>query len=343
MEARIVRGLAAAALGLVCACGGETAPKAQASMVPAKKARDAARAGDNHAPVVERVRFEPRTPVAGEALTAHAQASDADGDSLRLTYRWFVNGRPVAGRGETLPAGSVGRDQRVEVEVVANDGLEDSEPMRARASADALAPTIRAVYFDPSEGVKPGTEVAALVDAGAADDASLRLEYAWLVNGDETRQRGRTFDTTGLHRGDRVQARVVARDGEAASDPFLSPELVLANSPPVLAGIPKPERDGDAFRYQFEASDPDGDRSLRYALTEAPSGMTIDPIYGVATWRPGEAQAGAHTIEVAVTDNHGDGSKLRFEVTVTATTTNAPAPGQAAAAAQPPAAPAEAP
>jgi len=342
MEGRIVRGLASLALGVACACGGgESAPKEQASMVPAKKARPAAAAGQNRAPLVERVRFEPRAPVAGEALTATVQASDPDGDTLRFTYRWTVNGRPAAARGPTLPAGAVGRDDRVELEVVANDGLVDSDPVRARAAAEALAPTIQAVYFDPHEGVKPGDELTALVDAGAADDASLRLDYAWIVNGDDTRERGRTFATAGLHRGDKVQVRVVARDGESASDPFLSPELVLANSPPVLAGIPKAERDGDAFRYQFEATDPDGDRSLRYALTEAPPGMTIDPIYGIATWRPTKEQAGAHAIEIAVTDNRGDGSKLRFEVTVTATETPAPAAGAPAAA--PPAKPAEAP
>jgi hypothetical protein len=308
-------------------------------MVPGKRAQAAAAAAQNRAPVVERVRFEPREPVAGQALQAKVQASDPDGDSLRFSYRWTVNQRPLGVSGPTLPAGSVGRDDRVELEVVANDGLVDSEPMRARASAHALAPTIRAVYFDPHEGVKPGDEVAALVDAGAADDAGLRLEYTWIVNGEATRERGRAFSTAGLHRGDKVQVRVVARDGDEASASFLSPELVLANSPPLLAGIPKAERDGDAFRYQFEASDPDGDRSLRYALTEAPAGMTIDPIYGVATWRPTKEQAGPHAIEVAVTDNHGDGSKLRFEVTVTATESPAPAAGGEA----PPAKPAEEP
>jgi hypothetical protein len=39
----------------------------------------------------------------------------------------------------------------------------------------------------------------------------------------------------------------------------------------------------------------------------------------VATWRPTKEQAGTHAIEVTVTDNHGDASKLAFEVTVTAT------------------------
>jgi hypothetical protein len=104
-----------------------------------------------------------------------------------------------------------------------------------------------------------------------------------------------------------------------------------------MAGIPKPERDGDAFRYQFEAKDPDGDRSLRFSLVEGPQGMTIDPIYGIATWRPTKEQAGVQTIEVAVRDSQGASAALRFQVTVTATET--PAPGAEGAA--PPAPPAK--
>lgn len=345
----MARGAGAVALALVCACGsGEAAGPQQQSMVP-QRARDAERE-DNRAPTLVQVALAPGHPVPGAAIEAKVEARDPDGDPLRFSYRWTVNGRPLAATGAILPAGSAFRDDRVEVTVVASDGLLESEEAGARATVEPSAPTIHAVAFDPPEGVKPGDPVTALVDASAADDARLRLEYVWLVNGDEVRQRERTFDTAELRRGDRLRVRVTAHDDDAAGDPMESGELVMANSPPEIAGIPKPEREGDAFRYQFEARDPDGDRMLRYALSEAPPGMSIDPIYGIATWRPTQEQAGKHAIEVVVTDNHGDGSKLRFEVDVTATVT--PAPGsapaaaakgpapQAAAAPTPPAAPA---
>jgi hypothetical protein len=340
------RGLGALALALLCACGGDDgAAPAQRSMVPAKQ-RNAAREG-NRAPAVARVRFVPANPEPGDAIEARPEASDPDGDSLRFSYRWTVNGRPLAVTGATLPAGSTQREDRVEVAVVANDGLLESADVRSRVSVSPSAPHVQAIYFDPHEGVKPGDELTALVDASAADDAQVRLEYVWLVNGDETREHKRSFPTAGLHRGDRVQVKVTAFDGDAAGDPVVSGELVLANSPPAIAGIPAPQREGDAFRYQFEAKDPDGDRSLRYALTKAPTGMTIDPIYGVATWRPTKEQAGTHAIEVKVSDNHGDASTLAFEVTVTATETPAPPadgrePAQAAKPAPAKAAPAEA-
>ena len=87
----------------------------------------------------------------------------------------------------------------------------------------------------------------------------------------------------------------------------------------MIKEIPGAQTDDGLFRYSFEAEDPDGDRNLRFRLGEAPRGMRIDPILGVATWRPKESQAGVHPVEVIVQDTHGDGSALRFEVTVTAT------------------------
>ena len=333
MDRKLARGLGAAALALVCACGGGESGPQQKSMVPQKRA--AADPGDNHAPVLTRVRLEPSVPRPGQALEAVVEASDPDGDPLRFSYRWSVNGRPLSHTGPALSAGSFDRDDRIEVSVVASDGLLDSDEMRARASVEPGAPSIYGVSFDPVEGVKPGDTLTALVDASAADDAGLRLEYRWLVNGEAIREHERSFSTAGLRRGDRVQVEVTAFDGEVASEPFVSGEVALANSPPAIAGIPKAERDGDAFRYQFEAQDPDGDRSLRWSLSQAPAGMTIDPIYGLATWRPTKEQAGDQIIEVMVTDKSGQGSKLRFSVKVTATETIPGAEGQPAAPAAP--------
>jgi hypothetical protein len=339
MKKQLARGLAALPLACVCACGGDETPPAAQQRAMVQTRRAAPDPGDNRAPLLARVELEPRQPQVGQPIEARVDASDPDNDRLQLSYRWTVNGTPVPDAGATLPAPRVAAGDRVELEVVASDGLADSQPVRARVSVEAKAPIVGDVSFDPPEGVKPGDAVTALVDVANEDDSRLRLSYRWLVNGEDSGERDRTFSTAGLRRGDRVQVEVNAFDGDVASPPFVSAELVLGNSPPVLAGIPKPERDGDAFRYQFEAKDPDGDRSLRFSLVEAPQGMTIDPIYGVATWRPSKEQAGVHVIEVAVRDSQGEATALRFQVTVTASETPAGAAGGEAA---PPAAAANA-
>lgn len=338
MADRRLVGLGALALGLLVGCGSsEGSGPEQRAMVPSR-ARAAEQPGENRAPVLSDLRLEPVRPGPGEAVEARAIARDPDGEPVDLRYRWWVNGRRVDFSGPTLPASHVVRDARIEVAVVASDGSLESEELRARAEVTAQAPRLRSIAFDAPANPKPGDEITALVDASAESDALLRLEYSWLVNGREVRARERSFSTEGLRRGDVVQVKVRARDGGVESGWTTSPELVLGNSPPAIKGVPKAERDGDAFRYQFEAEDPDGDRSLRWRLTEAPSGMTIDPIYGVATWRPGPDQAGTHAIEVEVSDNEGLGSRLRFEVTAAVTHKPAQAPGEVPA--QSPAAPA---
>jgi len=304
-------GIVAGALALALGCG---SGEPERSMVPTQKQRSAP-SQTNRPPVIDRVVLRPARPMPGDTVEAVVEASDPDGDALRLSYSWSVN-RRSAGSGKKLTGRPLGKDDRIEVTVVASDGFAESMSMKKSARVENQAPEMAGVAIHPAEGVLPGDELTALVDAKDADDESLRYTYVWLVNGEETREKGRTFSTEGLKRGDEVTVRVAARDADETSRPMTSPAVDIANSPPEIGPIPRPQQDGDTFRYQFEASDPDGDRSLRWSLNEAPAGMSIDPVMGVAMWKPTESQAGSQAIEVQVTDQAGDGSKLRFEVTV---------------------------
>lgn len=306
-------GVGAGALAMALACGGGEGDPPERSMVPLE--RTAQPSAENRPPVIERVVLRPARPLPGDAIEAVVEARDPDGDALRLRYSWSVN-RRSAGSGPKLSGRALGKDDRVEVTVVATDGFAESRSMSKSARVENQAPEMAQVTVQPTENVRPGDELTALVAAQDADEESLRYSYVWLVNGDETRDTGRSFSTTDLKRGDQVSVRVTARDADETSRPMTSTAVELANSPPEIGPIPRAEQDGDTFRYRFEASDPDGDRSLRWSLNEAPAGMSIDPVVGVALWKPTESQAGTQAIEVQVTDRYGDGSKLRFEVTV---------------------------
>ena len=72
------------------------------------------------------------------------------------------------------------------------------------------------------------------------------------------------------------------------------------------------------YHYGVEASDPDGDRNLRFRLAKAPEGAQVDPLLGEITWKPSLSQAGVHPIEVVVSDGRGGEAKQTFEVTVRA-------------------------
>ncbi|WP_082021115.1 putative Ig domain-containing protein [Geobacter anodireducens] len=87
------------------------------------------------------------------------------------------------------------------------------------------------------------------------------------------------------------------------------------NQAPVIASSPVTSAtEGALYSYQVVASDPNGD-SLTYALTTAPSGMSI-AANGTISWTPLASQAGAHTVVVTVSDGALSATQT-FTVTVT--------------------------
>jgi hypothetical protein len=275
---------------------------------------------ENSAPVVESVALNPRNPLPGSPVEASVEVRDPDGDPYRLSFEWKVNGElSASGARPRLMLKDARKGDRIEVTVVASDGRLESEPMSEQTRIGNRPPLLQGVLLDPQGTVRSGDDLLASPEAYDPDEDALQFEYTWLVNGSDARPGSREFSTRGLRRGDKVRVRVVASDESDASRPEESREITLGNSPPLIKEIPGAQTDEGLFRYSFEAEDPDGDRNLRFRLGKAPEGMRIDPILGVATWRPKESQAGVHPVEVIVQDGHGDGSALRFEVTVAST------------------------
>src|SRR5208282_3894393 len=73
------------------------------------------------------------------------------------------------------------------------------------------------------------------------------------------------------------------------------------------------------YLYQVRAVDPEG-LPLTYQLTQAPSGMQIDPGSGLITWVPTAAQVGPNSVTVRVEDTHGGADTQSFVVNVTSLT-----------------------
>ena len=310
---------AAPLLALALACGGgEETPRSSGPAMAAPPAIQEHQ--ENAAPVVESIALNPPTPLPGVPVEANVKAWDPDGDSYRLSFEWEVNGELAAsGSIPRFTPAAARKGDRIEVTVVASDGRLESEPVRERARIGNRPPLLQGLLLEPEGTARPGDELLASPEAYDPDEDSLRFEYTWLVNGAEVEQRGRTFSTRGLGRGDAVRVRAVASDGSDTSQAAESREVAIGNSAPLIESIPTQQSESGLFRYAFEAKDPDGDRNLRFRLREAPEGMRIDPILGVVTWRPKPGQVGVHPVDVMVEDSHGDGSALRFEVTVTST------------------------
>jgi hypothetical protein len=312
---RLGRGACAAAAALLAACGGSDAPAPTGRSMSAPASASSAAA--NQAPQVERVTLEPREPLAGTSVTARAQATDPDGDAVSLQYVWTFDGQRVAERGSSLAVPeSARKGVAIEVEVTAHDGRVGSQPAVAAGRVGNRAPHLESVKLEPAEGVKVGGELVAVPLAEDPDGDGLRFATSWRVNGRAVEGSGERFSTAGLKRGDRVQARVTASDGDSETSPVDSDPVALGNSAPTITSTPSGVSADGRFRYAVEAEDPDGDRNLRYRLATGPEGAAVDPLLGEVTWSATGKDAGTHAFEVVVSDGHGGETKQRFEVAV---------------------------
>lgn len=315
-------GLGAVALLAGVACGGDDAPVAQGAPMSGGALTEAlAPSGPNDAPVVTRVAVNPRNPMPGMGLQAIVEASDPNGDPIRLKYIWKVNGATVfEGKTPVANLPNTRKGDRITLEVVASDGRLESRPTAHRVDVANRPPTIAEVYLESEGRLRPGDELVASPDASDPDGDRLEYNYRWFVNRTErANESDRTFDTTGLRKGDRIEVRATAFDGSDRSKESTSQPVLLGNGTPRITQLPQLETTSGTMRYAFAAEDPDGDRNLRFFLEAAPEGMRVDSLSGVLTWTPRADQAGVHPVEIGVKDSLGEASTFLFEVTVTAT------------------------
>jgi hypothetical protein len=320
-----------AALGaalFTLACGSEDPAPSGAPLVR-EAPEPAAERLENTPPQVELLVLQPEAPLPGQRIEARVEASDPDGDPVRIELEWRHGGRVIAqGPRTTLTPEGLAKGEDVVVTATASDGRDTSEPLRVSVTVGNTAPLISALYLSPDGEIGPGQEVSAAPQALDADGDELEFEYEWLLNGEVVRNANRaSFATDDLRRGDRLQARVRVGDGEAWSPVAESMTLTLANRPPRILEPPELERVTGGVRGTLEAEDPDGDRTLRFRVISGPPGLAVDPVTGVMSFKPRAGTTGAQAVEIAVADGYGAESALRFELTVSQGETEArPAP-----------------
>ena len=327
MRSGRVAGAAFGAAVFVLGCGGED-PKPSGASLARQETGPSQERTDNGAPMVERLVLHPPAPLPGQKIEARIEASDPDGDPIRLELEWRHGGRVIAqGARTTLVPEGLAKGDEVAVFASATDGRDTSDPVRGSVTVGNTAPLIRAFYLAPDGEIAPGQAVTAAPQAFDPDGDALEYEFEWLLNGQVVRGAdGATFDTSKLKRGDRLQAHVRVSDGEDWSPVAESMTLALANRPPRFAALPPIDASNGGFHADLSAEDPDGDRTLRFRLLSGPEGMTVDPVSGRVSWRPRPDAAGNHAVEVAVADSYGAESAMRFELTVSGGAPEAKAP-----------------
>ena len=94
---------------------------------------------------------------------------------------------------------------------------------------------------------------------------------------------------------------------------FLFTGCFLFNSSPIIESGPiTTAKEGAAYTYDVEATDPNED-TLTYSLTVSPTGMTINSTTGVIIWTP--TAAGSFDVTVEVSDDSKSATQS-FTITV---------------------------
>lgn len=83
---------------------------------------------DNRSPVIMSVNFPVEDEISpGQNLEASVEARDPDGDGLRFSYDWRINGRRSSVRDSSLPTQGLKRGDEIQLSVRADDGDDHSD------------------------------------------------------------------------------------------------------------------------------------------------------------------------------------------------------------------------
>jgi hypothetical protein len=150
----------------------------------------------NTAPTVSTPSLSPSTVYTNDTLSANVTTGDAEGDTLTVTYDWYVDSSSVQdGADNTLRGVShFGKDQTVFVIVTADDGTDSTSMTSSTVTVSNTAPTAPAVTIDPSEPVA-GEDLVCDVTTVSTDDDGDTVTYtmAWTV---DTAAHGSALTTT---------------------------------------------------------------------------------------------------------------------------------------------------
>jgi RHS repeat-associated protein len=98
-----------------------------------------------------------------------------------------------------------------------------------------------------------------------------------------------------------------------------------ANQAPAFTSSPRTSiQINQEYVYEAKAGDADGDALTFGFGANHPTGMSINPVTGVVSWRPTAAQFGPNLVDVQVDDHRGSVVTQEFTVTVTDNAANQP-------------------
>ena len=273
---------------------------------------------DNTAPELASVSLSPTTVYEGDTLTCTpGTATDVDGDTITYIYRWTVDGTSTGTTSSTLSSSYFDKGETVVCSVQPTDGTDTGASVSSNAvTISNTAPTGASASLTPTTAYEADTLTCTGSGATDADGDTVSYTYEWTINGSTSSRTAATIDGGYFDRGDVVLCEVTAIDRDGQEAMRRTAEIEIANSPPSFTTDPRDVRKLDGL--QLRAEDPDGDK-LRYSLTGAPAGMTIDKDRGVIKYKGStQEKGGQYQLEAKVDDGAGGTATWKFGIAVSA-------------------------
>ena len=269
-------------------------------------------------PAISSVEILPENPSKSSLLETVVKFDQAETGDVR--YRWMKNGKEIMGVTEsTLGQDSFQKGDAITVEVTPSVGTVNGKPVQSNPVIIANSPPVLKSFTIEPMPAHSKDELTARLDMFDADGEYVRSSYQWKKGKEDIP--GATEATLApnyFKRGDRIGCQVRVSDGEAPEVSYYSNEIVILNSAPLITSKPAAEAmDVSSYEYTVTAEDPDEDE-VKFSLSSAPEGMTIDSDSGLIRWQiSNRQQGGTYNFEVIAIDPEGAQSVQPITLTLT--------------------------
>jgi hypothetical protein len=171
----------------------------------------------NTAPVIDSVTLSPASVYTNDTITAAVATSDDDGDSVTVSYDWYVDGSLVSATSRTLDGvGYFDKHEDVYVIVTPHDGTESGDALTSGSvtvsNTQPGAPDVEITPTAPEPEDHLECELAAA--STDVDSDTVTYTYDWYLDGASTSHTGSTLSSIYTSHGERWECEVTPDDGE---------------------------------------------------------------------------------------------------------------------------------
>lgn len=247
----------------------------------------------NSPPVLSEVVVSPSVAYTDTPLFCVPGAtSDADADSVSLSYRWNINGSPTNLTSPILTASNTTRGQSITCTVTPTDGIDAGFPVTSDPVViQNSKPRIDFARIDPDNATAGAAMQANVINPFDADGDPITYTYQWFHEGSPV-STNRVLLGDGFVRGDLVRLIVTPFDGFEQGDPK-EHTISIQNTPPAIEGpvsvTPSVIARGTAATASASASDVDGD-PITFTYVWRVNGFVVqsgssDTLPGFSAWK----------------------------------------------------------